>query len=965
MTFFDAAPALVTQGLIPATDGPETTDLGMMPATAAAEAIDRNWWSMRQRRINEKLHGQLGDLADAIYGDRDAWQPPAEDADALVFPGQMTPRQRIEAERGLGHDARIAEMFDALGQLREVEPGQFANFPGSWTELEAQARADAIRELREERDDAERRIANRSEKTILGGVAAFAGAAAAAITDIEGLAILPFGAGATLARRVLIESALGVGTEAATLPAYNKQAEALGRDAPNPALMLLFGAGFGAGLPLAGAGLKTGARGLGKGVRITNDALIRRFIKSEVPAERGAATGLARDQAARDMSPEGVNPEDQLDRMNGAEAAMDAGEPVIVRPGDIAGDIASGPARHGRPGRVRRLLDFIGSAEAPQGYDQVYSGSAIAPPQPVTSMTLSEVLAWQDRSVAAGAASSAAGRYQIVRDTLRGLIRNEGLSGGELFDAAMQDRLAIALMRQKGLDEFLAGQMNAATFGNGLAQVWAGLPRVAGRGAGDGVFDGFAGNNNTVSADAFIEILTAPGPYRPLGIEAAAGHVLRFPLDDLRVDAQAYQYKLDADAAGINARLLGEREWDGSAGVGVMVHERLDGDRFIADGHQRFALAKRLSDEGQDGIELQGFLYREADGFSVEEVRALAALRNIRAETGDPASAAKIIRDYPEMVASISRARSFMQQAEGLAQLHPGPFQAVINAVVPQHYGAIVGRVIPDDEQMQAVAVAALARIDPANQLQAESVVRDIRRLGLERKAEAAQGALFGDEFDLGASAIGERARVIDATTKELKRDRAVFARLTRDDQRIEGAGNVLNKAENQTRQAQATKALEKLIIEADRGGRIQTAIDAAARSLRGGATPGDAIRPVIEAVTGSDRPAGSRGNADRVGDNGPAGANGDRPAPVGDAPRDPDLFGDPVEGRGVIAQIDTLETQMRARLGDAGAGDLKVNLSDDGKGKPVRLSEILEDHAEGDEFFEQLKLCMPKGAQT
>ncbi|MDX0500742.1 hypothetical protein GOC68_32110 [Sinorhizobium medicae] len=49
-----------------------------------------------------------------------------------------------------------------------------------------------------------------------------------------------------------------------------------------------------------------------------------------------------------------------------------------------------------------------------------------------------------------GGGSSAIGRYQIVRRTLKGLRAQLYLSGDQFFDVAMQDRLAMTLARQRG-----------------------------------------------------------------------------------------------------------------------------------------------------------------------------------------------------------------------------------------------------------------------------------------------------------------------------------------------------------------------------------------------------------------------------------------------------------------------------------------------------------------------------------
>ena len=960
-----------TAGLPRAVDGPETTVLELAGASFDREAIDRNYFWMRERRATDTQKNMLDDVSKLVFGDPAAWRDFRNDE------AEYDPRQPLskiiddpegETKRSADREQKIAEMFDRLDILREFDPGTFANAPGSAAELKDLAVNKARTEIQEESDEVDRTIANRSDPSLAGGIASFVGASGAAISDVEGLATLPLGAAGrmTLARRMLIEGGIGAVSEAIALPAYQNQAEFLGRDAPDALKQILFGATFGAALPLAGRALKVGGNTLTPAGRVRNRELVR-FGRRDgaTPRERGAANAIAREVAAEDTAPAGITPDEHVARIDDAEAQIDAGKKVIVHPEDVI------PKNTGAavPGMTRQILSFITSAEAPHGYDTVYNGSRLAPPRPITSMTIREVLDWQRASVRAGSTSSAAGGYQIIRKTLQGLVKSQKLTGNELFDAAMQDRLAIALMREKGLDDFLAGKLSAETFGNRLASVWAGLPRVSGAAKGLSVYEGYAGNSATVGAARFMEILTTPGAYRPSGEAAKVAGVQRFPLADLRVDAESYQYKLDGDASGVNDRLRFEREWDPGAALGVIIHERLDGDRFVADGHQRFGLAQRLTADGVQGIELQGMLYREADGWSVSEVRAMAALRNIRQESGDAASAAKIIRDFPELTANISRNRNFMQQAEGLAQLHPGPFQAVINDVVPQHYGAIVGRVIPDDEALQATAVATLAKLKPQNQLQAEIMVADIRRLGLEAKANDAQDSLFGDGFDLGTTVISERARVIDGAMRELKKDKTVFARLSREDSRIEGAGNVLNKTENLTREETARKAIQRLVILADQEGPVRDALDAAARNLRAGQPINDAVKTVIDVITGADRPHRAGAAKDRPAGDGGAAKNGgltfdaEPEEPVGSAMRDLDLFDDPIEGRGVIMQVESIERDLRNMISENPQADIEIPLEVADGGAKARVSEIINDIEDEQNFFDELELCMPKGA--
>lgn len=158
-------------------------------------------------------------------------------------------------------------------------------------------------------------------------------------------------------------------------------------------------------------------------------------------------------------------------------------------------------------GGLGGLFDVIGAAEAPQGYDQVYSGSKVQPPRRITSMTVSEVMAWQSISVAAGSVSSAAGRYQIIRKTLQGLVSSGVLRGGELFNRSAQDRAAQALAEGRGLSQYQSGKISAETFANNLAREWAGLPVATGANAGKSHYHGYAGNSATVTVNRFLDAI--------------------------------------------------------------------------------------------------------------------------------------------------------------------------------------------------------------------------------------------------------------------------------------------------------------------------------------------------------------------------------------------------------------------------------------------------------------------------
>jgi muramidase (phage lysozyme) len=127
---------------------------------------------------------------------------------------------------------------------------------------------------------------------------------------------------------------------------------------------------------------------------------------------------------------------------------------------------------------IRNLLDFIGSKEAPKGYDQIYTRAEKIVGKPaVSKMTLNQVLALQERMKKSG--SSAAGRYQFLQATLQATMNRLKLRGHEVWTPELQDRMAVNLLELRGLNKYLAGNIGATEFANNLAMEWASLPVVS------------------------------------------------------------------------------------------------------------------------------------------------------------------------------------------------------------------------------------------------------------------------------------------------------------------------------------------------------------------------------------------------------------------------------------------------------------------------------------------------------
>jgi muramidase (phage lysozyme) len=100
---------------------------------------------------------------------------------------------------------------------------------------------------------------------------------------------------------------------------------------------------------------------------------------------------------------------------------------------------------------------------------------------PLDTMTINQVKALQSQMRASGSPSTAVGAYQFLNKTLTRLQTEMGLTGEEKFDAQMQDRLAVALMKGRGYDDWQAGKITRKQFVDNLAKEWAGLPNTSGQ----------------------------------------------------------------------------------------------------------------------------------------------------------------------------------------------------------------------------------------------------------------------------------------------------------------------------------------------------------------------------------------------------------------------------------------------------------------------------------------------------
>lgn len=174
----------------------------------------------------------------------------------------------------------------------------------------------------------------------------------------------------------------------------------------------------------------------------------------------------------------------------------------------------------GVSGLEKGILDSIAMSESGKhGYDAMNQGtvgntiigsgnSKSIIGKSLTEMTVGEIMNKAARGTPAQRKQQgmifAAGRYQIIPQTLAGLVKRGVASPNEQFSPAVQDRLAISLLEEAGLSKFKSGMMSPEDFQNRIAKIWAGIPKSTG---GTALYGGGANKANENAGKMLIQHL--------------------------------------------------------------------------------------------------------------------------------------------------------------------------------------------------------------------------------------------------------------------------------------------------------------------------------------------------------------------------------------------------------------------------------------------------------------------------
>jgi len=181
---------------------------------------------------------------------------------------------------------------------------------------------------------------------------------------------------------------------------------------------------------------------------------------------------------------------------------VDSGRELVTQVGTAVGDFARGLFT--RPGPDSTALNFIGRIESGNNYNKLVGGRVKNDP-PLTSMTVGQVMAYQDTMRDNGHESTALGKYQIIKGTLGGIVRSGTVNPNDQFSETTQDKAAVYLMNVRGRERFRSGRLGVDQYANNLAKEWASLPMPNGR----SYYAGVGSNNSLTSRSDFVRSLQA------------------------------------------------------------------------------------------------------------------------------------------------------------------------------------------------------------------------------------------------------------------------------------------------------------------------------------------------------------------------------------------------------------------------------------------------------------------------
>ena len=299
-------------------------------------------------------------------------------------------------------------------------------------------------------------------------------------------------------------------------------------------------------------------------------------------------------------------------------------------------------------------------------------------------------------------------------------------------------------------------------------------------------------------------------------------------LDPMTVmtDADAFQYKSGGTAKGVIGTLTDVKRWDNDLAGVMYVWQRRDGQLFVVDGHQRLELAQRMVAAGQPDVRLVAKVWREEDGFDQQDMRMRAAKKNISEGSGTAVDAARVLRQDPTILDTISAKSPVAKKARGIAALDGEAFEYATGQInrgnLSEYAASLVGEWASakgfdgrdlgrgTDAQMGALRDMVRETTREGGGLtesESRELMEDISQNQLTKEVQTRQQGFASMKVEALDSAFRERARIKKAAKQKFAESRRLYRTVVKGDSKLEELGNELDYDANKTAADRAADA--------------------------------------------------------------------------------------------------------------------------------------------------------------
>ena len=283
----------------------------------------------------------------------------------------------------------------------------------------------------------------------------------------------------------------------------------------------------------------------------------------------------------------------------------------------------------------------------------------------------------------------------------------------------------------------------------------------------------------------YIENTREVIPVETIGIRDVA-------IESLRVDPKRFQYKLIHGATGSTGSLSGIQNWNTVlAGIVMVWIDPIDGIPYVVNGHNRYALAKKL------GIERITVRFLECE--TAKEARQIGAMANIAEGRGSSIDAAKLFRDtgWDKLnleVAGISLKERIASDGLALAKLEDTLFDKTVHGEIPTDWAIAIGEKLTDHgKQIELWKLLQKER----RKISVETISELAEIVASAGSQEYSEMTLFGLEVTTHYLAI-EKAELQAWINQRLKRDAKLFNSTSKNAQTLKKGNNQIDKTTSQ-----------------------------------------------------------------------------------------------------------------------------------------------------------------------